>query len=107
MERYKYVILGAGPTGLTVANRLMDLQEDSVLILEKEEEAGGLCRSIQVDDAPLDVGGGHFLDTRSSEVTSYLFRFMEKDEWNIYERDSKIQLERGVVDHPIEANIWR
>ena len=57
----KYLILGAGPAGLTVANRLKQLGENSFLVLEKEKQAGGLCRSKIVDGAPFDIGGGHFL----------------------------------------------
>ena len=45
MEKVKYLILGAGPAGLTFANRLKQSGEDSFLVVEKETEAGGLCRS--------------------------------------------------------------
>ena len=34
MEKVKYLILGAGPAGLTFANRLKELSEDSFLVLE-------------------------------------------------------------------------
>ena len=61
MEKYKYLILGAGPAGLTFANLLLQNGEESFLVIEKESEAGGLCRSHEVDGAPLDIGGGHFL----------------------------------------------
>ena len=56
MEKVKYLILGAGPAGLTFANRLKELSEDSFLVLEKEQEAGGLCRSVMVDGSPFDIG---------------------------------------------------
>ena len=52
MEKVKYLILGAGPSGLTLANRLKELGETDFLLLEKEEEAGGLCRSVMVDGSP-------------------------------------------------------
>ncbi len=60
----KYLILGAGPAGLTVANKLLQYGIKSFLVLERESEAGGLCRSTEVDNSPFDVGGGHFLDVR-------------------------------------------
>ena len=41
----KYLILGAGVAGLTFAIRLKFRGEDSFLLLEKNHEAGGLCRS--------------------------------------------------------------
>lgn len=105
--KYKYLILGAGPAGLTFANLLKEHREESFLILEKETEAGGLCRSAEVDGAPLDIGGGHFLDVRRPEVNRFLFRFMPEEEWNLYVRDSRISINGGEVSHPIEANIWQ
>ncbi len=105
----KYLILGAGPSGLAVANALLDsgLPHDQILILEKEGAPGGLCRSREIDGAPLDIGGGHFLDLRRSEVLEFLFRFLPRDEWRLFERISKIRLYGGEVDHPLEANLWQ
>ncbi|MCI2049620.1 MAG: NAD(P)-binding protein [Lachnospiraceae bacterium] len=106
-EDYKYVILGAGPAGLTFANRLLDAGVDSFLVLEKEETAGGLCRSEEAAGAPLDIGGGHFLDVRSPWIDDYLFRFMPRSEWDLYTRCSKIDVRGQLIDHPFEANIWQ
>lgn len=107
MKRVKYLILGAGPAGLSFANRLMQNGETSFLVLEKEKEAGGLCRSMDVDGAALDIGGGHFLDVRRPKVNEFLFGFMPEAEWDRYERDSRISFEDGYINHPFEANIWQ
>lgn len=103
----KYLILGAGPAGLTFANKLKENGENDFLVLEKESEAGGLCRSVTVDDSPFDIGGGHFLDVRRPNVNEFLFRFMPENEWNLYNRDSRIVVNENVIGHPIEANIWQ
>lgn len=103
----KYLILGAGPAGLTLANRLHQLGVNSFLILEKEDTAGGLCRSVEVDGAPFDLGGGHFLDVRRPQVNEFLFRFMPEDEWNLYKRNSQILINGEMINSPIEANIWQ
>ena len=102
----KYLILGGGPSGLTAGYALMKCGCDSFLILEAENEAGGLCRSVTVDGAPLDIGGGHFLDVRRPRVNRLLFELMPESEWNYFERDSRIQLGNYLIHHPIEANIW-
>ncbi len=102
----KYLILGAGPAGLTLANMLKQAGEDSFLVIEKESVAGGLCRSVDVDGTPFDIGGGHFLDVRRPDVNEFLFKFMPEDEWNIFDRDSRISVCGQMIHHPMEANIW-
>lgn len=103
----KYLILGAGPAGLTVANKLKQVGVSDFLVLEKENEAGGLCRSKDVDGSAFDIGGGHFLDVRRPNVNAFLFSFMPEEEWDKYDRDSRIVVNGNVVNHPIEANIWQ
>jgi len=52
----KYIILGAGPSGLAFAATLKRNGEDDFIIIDKEDSVGGLCRSIEVDGSPLDIG---------------------------------------------------
>jgi protoporphyrinogen oxidase len=103
----KYLILGAGPSGLAFANSLLESGETSFLVLEKENEAGGLCRSIKMNETYIDIGGGHILDVRRPDVNSFLFSFMPQEEWNYFNRNSKLFLKNNEINHPIEANIWQ
>lgn len=107
MEKCKFLILGAGPAGLTFANALREAGQENFIVCEKEKCAGGLCRSADVDGAPLDVGGGHFLDVRRPEANQFLFRFMPENEWNLFERDSRIEIDGMTIGYPIEAHIWQ
>lgn len=109
MKRYKYIVLGAGPSGLAFTQSLIDqgLSRQDILLLERESEVGGLCRSVIVDGAPLDIGGGHFLDVRRKEVLEFLFRFMPETEWTLFDRVSRIRLGGQEIDHPLEANLWQ
>jgi len=109
MKHYQYIVLGAGPSGLTYAHSLIDhgVPRDQILVLEKEAVAGGLCRSQDVNGTPLDIGGGHFLDVRRKEVLEFLFRFMPEHEWNLFHRVSRIRLRGQEIDHPLEANLWQ
>ncbi len=106
-NKIKYLILGAGPAGLTLGRILADHGEKDLLIVEKEKEAGGLCRSVTVDGAPFDIGGGHFLDVRDRKVCDFLFRFLPEKEWNRFDRDSRIRIHGMEVSHPFEANLWQ
>ncbi len=103
----KYLILGAGPAGLTVANKLLQAGEENFLVLEKEETAGGLCRSVEVDGSPFDIGGGHFLDVRRPWVNEFLFQFMPEEEWDLYNRKTTLHVNGNIIGQPIEANIWQ
>ena len=103
----KYLILGAGPAGLTVANKLKESGITDFVVLEREETAGELCRSVEVDGSPFDIGGGHFLDVRRPAVNDFLFKFMPEEEWDKYNRDSRIVVNGNIVNHPIEAYIWQ
>ena len=105
----KYIILGAGPSGLALAHALLDrgCARRDLLVIEKQTTAGGLCRSEIVDGAPLDTGGGHFLDLKREHVLDFLFRFMPREEWRQFDRVSKIRIRGIEIDHPLEANIWQ
>lgn len=107
MIHKRILILGAGPAGLSIANRMQQMGVSDFLVLEKEAEAGGLCRSMEVDGSPFDIGGGHFLDVRRPKVNEFLFGFMPEEEWDRYDRDSRIAVNGNMVGHPIEANIWQ
>jgi protoporphyrinogen oxidase len=106
MQYLKYLILGAGPSGLAFAHKLRTLGKYSFLVVEKEDVAGGLCRSENVDGAPVDIGGGHFLDVKRKEVLEFVFRFMPAEEWNVYHRVAKIRIRGLEIDQPLEANLW-
>ena len=107
MIKVKYIILGAGPSSLAFAHSLLDQGEDSFVVLEKEAEPGGLCRSMDVDGGPVDIGGGHFLDVRNKTACDFLFRFMPENEWVLHTRIAKIRLRGHEIDHPLEANLWQ
>jgi protoporphyrinogen oxidase len=107
MRTVRFCILGAGPSGLAFAAALKQAGCNSFLLLEKEREAGGLCRSAMVDGSPLDLGGGHFLDLRRAGVLDFLFQFMPREEWREYRRISTIRIRGVEVEHPLEANLWQ
>lgn len=109
MKLYKKIILGAGPSGLSLAHALLDsgCNKGDLLVVEKNSDVGGLCRSNLVDGAPLDIGGGHFLDVKRKNVLDFIFKFMPREEWALHDRVSKIRIRDIEIDHPLEANLWQ
>jgi protoporphyrinogen oxidase len=80
---------------------------DDIVVVEKQSVSGGLCRSEMIDGAPIDIGGGHFLDLKRKEVLDFVFRFMPREEWAVFDRVSKIRIRETEIDHPLEANLWQ
>ncbi|MBC8186012.1 FAD-dependent oxidoreductase [candidate division KSB1 bacterium] len=66
-KKIKNIILGAGPTGLSVAKKL----GKNTLVVEKEDQVGGLCRSIYKDGGVFDIGG-HSFHTPHQNVYEYV-----------------------------------
>ncbi|MGH7227803.1 MAG: NAD(P)-binding protein, partial [Nitrospiraceae bacterium] len=58
------VIIGAGLAGLSTAYHLTGVP---YRLFEKEKEAGGLCRSYQMDGFTFDMTG-HLLHFRQAEI---------------------------------------
>lgn len=85
------LIVGAGPSGLSVAYAL---QGDAV-VLEKNDQVGGLCRSIEHDGGVFDIGG-HSFHTPHSEVRELVEQlvpeglFYQKREARVYSHGSMI-----------------
>jgi len=102
--RVKYLIVGAGPTGLGAGWRLRELGEDSFLILEKNAHVGGLASSF-TDEAGFtwDIGGhvvfSHF---------PYFDRLLDdllSGEFLEHQRQAFIRLAGTWVPYPFQNNI--
>lgn len=103
---YDYIILGAGITGLTLMKKLRQ-KGYSVLTLEAENEAGGLCRTFYVDGHACDIGG-HFFQTKFPDVEEFVFSCFPREKmYKIDPRISKISIEGMDIDYPLESNLWQ
>lgn len=105
--KVKYLVIGAGPAGLSFARRLADRGEESFIVLEKESEPGGLCRSAIVDGSPIDIGGAHCLEMRDSRVLDFIFSFLPRDEWYEFIRRPTVVINGHEIGYPVETNIWQ
>jgi predicted NAD/FAD-binding protein len=56
IARAKYIILGAGPAGLTMARMLADRGVDDVILIEASEKVGGKCLSSEIGDHVVEFG---------------------------------------------------
>lgn len=100
MERTRYLIVGAGISGLAFADRLDD---DDYLVVEAEPEIGGYCRTVERDGFVWDYAG-HFFHFRHPEIERYLVERMEGRVLRI-ERKARIWYADRLIDYPFQRNI--
>ena len=106
MNIFDYIIIGAGPTGLTLCHKLKE-KNKNVLVLEASEEVGGLCGTKYIDGHVMDIGG-HFLETKYQDVYDFIFKFFPKEnQYNMVPRIARIQIENMDIDYPLESNLWQ
>jgi protoporphyrinogen oxidase len=97
----RFLIVGAGMTGLAFANFVDD---DDYLILERENEIGGWCKTVHQDGFVWDYSG-HFFHFRHAEIEQYLRDRMPADEVVTVVKDSRIHFKGELVDFPFQKNI--
>jgi len=98
------VILGAGLAGLTAAHHLRRAGRDDVVILEREERAGGLCRSEHLDGYTFDYTG-HYLHFRRPAIRDWVMGLAGD---NIHEvtRKAWIYSHDVYTPYPFQANTF-
>ena len=102
MERVDYLIVGAGMSGLAVADRLG--KERSYLVLEADDEVGGYCKTVQQDGFVWDYSG-HFFHFRRPEIEAELVGRMRDQRILKVEKDSRVYYAGKMVDFPFQKNI--
>lgn len=93
------LIVGAGVNGLTLAYKL--LNKHNITILEKEECVGGLARSFKYGPFTYDIGP-HRFHTDDQEVLDFIKKVLDK-EYTIVLRKSEVYLFGRYHDWPIRA----
>ncbi len=104
MERTRFLVVGAGISGLAFADRMGP--DADYLILEREEEPGGYCRTVRAAGFVWDFSG-HFFHFRYPEIERELVERMQRKGQRVHtvRRRSRIYWEGGHVDFPFQKNI--
>ena len=104
---FDYIILGAGMMGISAARVLQQKENNNFLVLEKETEPGGLCRTKEINGHFFDIGGGHVLHSKYPEVLDWIFEHIPEKNFNKFNTKVLIELEGHSVEFPIELNLWQ
>jgi protoporphyrinogen oxidase len=94
------VILGAGPAGLTAAY-LLAKQERPAIVLESQNQVGGLAKTELRDGYRFDLGGHRFF-TKSEEVEQLWHEIM-KEEFLLRPRLSRIYWNGKFLEYPLKG----
>lgn len=95
----KYLIVGAGLSGITVAERIANELNEDVLIIEKRNHIGGNVYDEYNDDGILiQKYGPHTFHTDKKHVYDYLSKFTE---WNDYQHRVLSYVDGRLIPMPI------
>lgn len=96
----KYLIIGAGISGIAFARNC----QDDYLILEKTDSVGGYCKTFHVQDYIWDYAG-HFYHFKSEKIKNEFLDCYQKDELIFKNKNTKILYKDKLIDYPFQTNI--
>ncbi len=100
----KFVIIGAGLTGLSAAYHLEKRGFFDYTLFEKESSIGGLCRSTLQDGFTFDFTG-HLLHTSDTYFRNLLEELVGLEQLNAIERRSFVYSENTYTHYPYQINL--
>lgn len=107
MEHTEIAILGAGPTGIGAALRLLELGETNFVVLDAGSSAGGLAGSCLDEHGFTWDLGGHVQFSHYRKFDDYMDLAFPPEGWLWHERESWIWLKDRFIPYPFQNNLHR
>lgn len=110
MDSVQYLVVGAGVSGLSLANWLRaeaagaGAAEPEILVLEAEDEPGGYCKTVAQDGFVWDYSG-HFFHFKDPSIEAWLRARMPGQDIRTVEKRSLIRYRGLDIDFPFQKNI--
>lgn len=100
MKKVKYIVLGAGVSGLSFARSI----DDEVIVIEKNHDPGGYCRTIRQSGFVWDYAG-HFFHFSNPRIKEQFMDVIESNDVVIRKKNTKIYYNGSYVDYPFQTHI--
>lgn len=104
----KIAILGAGVSGMALANYLIEggISASDITLFEAGAKTGGLCESKTVEGFTYDTSGGHILFSKDTEVMQWMKDHSGGDDAYVRcDRNTMIRFEDKWVHYPFENGL--
>ena len=102
----KIAIIGAGISGLSIANLLKDRFD--ITVFEKENRPGGLIKCKRINGALYHLVGGHVFNTKRKDVFDWFWSHFDKEkEFSKINRNAVIKIDDKTINYPIENFIYQ
>jgi protoporphyrinogen oxidase len=105
MRKVKFLIIGAGPSGLGAAYRLKELGEQDYIIVEKTEHEGGISTSFRDSDGFLWEADHQLQYSNYKYFEKAIEKVIPSAQWLFHENESWIWLKNRFIPSPFHNNI--
>lgn len=100
-NKKKAIIIGAGPAGLTAGLELLKTQKFEVELIEKDDQIGGLAKTITYKNYKYDIGPHHYI-TESKEIENWWKNIINENEFIKLKRFTRIYYNKHFFLYPLE-----
>lgn len=107
MTQASIVIIGAGPTGIGAALRLLERNIHDFVMIDSAAQAGGLASSCVDEQGFTWDLGGHVQFSHYRKFDEYMDLAFPAESWLWHERESWIRLKDRFIPYPFQYNLHR
>ena len=102
----KIAVIGAGISGLSIAQMLKDNHD--IVIFEADSRAGGIIKCDSIDGNLFHRTGGHVFNTKRQDILDWFWKHFDKEkEFIKAQRNSAVSLDDGsMIPYPIENHAY-
>lgn len=103
----KYAVIGAGMSGLAIANVLKD-DGNEVVVFESDSRPGGMIKCDRINGNLFHRTGGHVFNTKRNDVMDWFWKHFDRDNEFIktLRNSSVVMEEMDNVPYPIENHMY-